>query len=420
MAPPTQENMNGEDHTTTVRVICPQDLVIAVMGMTGAGKSTFISLCTQNPAIVVSHGLNSCTSRVSVHTTEHFGRTIHLIDTPGFDDTERSDVDTLHEIAYWLSAAYENGIRISGLIYLHRVTNTRLQGAAFRSLNVFKRICGSENYCGIILATTRWDELKPEQIGLASSRHRDLCENNQYWGDILEAGGRAVALSAARIDAMKILEHIVGKERKMTLAFQKQMSEELRPIRETDAGKFLSLIPDAFYRDMDPQIEEDMNSLENNLSLAPSQHQGRLNEVESELSKLHMTSEDLKVLWEQNIQANLEKTREESTMSEEQYERLKNQVKFARATLPVDDRVHAVQRYLSATGPLPSISDASPTVNSFPTIPGAVRGRSEEILVVKQERIATTYRRSKLTAFSVVGTGLAAAQLVAAIACTVM
>jgi predicted GTPase len=34
-------------------------------------------------------------------------RTIHLIDTPGFNDTGRSDGETLQELAFWLAAAHE-------------------------------------------------------------------------------------------------------------------------------------------------------------------------------------------------------------------------------------------------------------------------------------------------------------------------
>ena len=54
--------------------------------------------------MTVGDGLESCTSQV--HTTEPFafrGRTITLIDTPGFDDTHISDTDILKRIALYLS-----------------------------------------------------------------------------------------------------------------------------------------------------------------------------------------------------------------------------------------------------------------------------------------------------------------------------
>ena len=50
-------------------------------------------------------GLESCTADVRV--AEEFaldGRTVTLIDTPGFDDTTKSDTDILKLIAFFLAA----------------------------------------------------------------------------------------------------------------------------------------------------------------------------------------------------------------------------------------------------------------------------------------------------------------------------
>ena len=51
-------------------------------------------------------GLESCTAEVEL--TNEFtldGRTVALIDTPGFDDTSRSDMDVLKMIATSLATA---------------------------------------------------------------------------------------------------------------------------------------------------------------------------------------------------------------------------------------------------------------------------------------------------------------------------
>lgn len=37
----------------------PSDVVVAVMGMTGSGKSTFVSLCT-NEDVEIGHDLHGC------------------------------------------------------------------------------------------------------------------------------------------------------------------------------------------------------------------------------------------------------------------------------------------------------------------------------------------------------------------------
>src|SRR6202044_2750014 len=75
------------------------DVHIAVMGVTGAGKSSFISLLSDK-TVAVGHDLQACTQSVDVYACKLFpGRNVYLIDTPGFDDTKRSDTEVLRELA---------------------------------------------------------------------------------------------------------------------------------------------------------------------------------------------------------------------------------------------------------------------------------------------------------------------------------
>ena len=80
-----------------------EDVVIVVMGMAGSGKSTFINLLADEK-VKVGHSLQSCTSEVQVASfSTRFGRPGYLIDTPGFDDTNRCDTEILKEIAAFLT-----------------------------------------------------------------------------------------------------------------------------------------------------------------------------------------------------------------------------------------------------------------------------------------------------------------------------
>lgn len=55
----------------------------------------------------VGDGLKSCTAGMELSKPfELLGRTVRLIDTPGFDDTIRSDTDILMMIAAYLSKMY--------------------------------------------------------------------------------------------------------------------------------------------------------------------------------------------------------------------------------------------------------------------------------------------------------------------------
>ena len=94
-----------------------------VMGATGSGKSTVSSVCltiiarnssdclqfinlASGSNLRVGTGLESCTAEVQL--ADKFtldGRSVTLIDTPGFDDTSKSDSDILEMIAAFLATA---------------------------------------------------------------------------------------------------------------------------------------------------------------------------------------------------------------------------------------------------------------------------------------------------------------------------
>lgn len=82
---------------------------------------------------------------------------IHLVDTPGFDDTNKKDVEVLREIASWLVVSANNDILLSGLVYLHPMTDNRFRGSAMRNLYMFKKLCGERCLPSVVLATTMWD-----------------------------------------------------------------------------------------------------------------------------------------------------------------------------------------------------------------------------------------------------------------------
>lgn len=53
---------------------------------------------------MVSDGQSSCTREVvAAPDFQLDGRTVRLIDTPGFDDSDRSDVDVLKTVAMFMA-----------------------------------------------------------------------------------------------------------------------------------------------------------------------------------------------------------------------------------------------------------------------------------------------------------------------------
>lgn len=86
-------------------------MIIALMGETGSGKSSFIQNVTGSKSVKIGHGLESGsflltrierhhwqrseTLKVEAYSISIGGRVVTLVDTPGFDDTYKSDVEVL-------------------------------------------------------------------------------------------------------------------------------------------------------------------------------------------------------------------------------------------------------------------------------------------------------------------------------------
>ncbi|KAK0734756.1 hypothetical protein B0T26DRAFT_746625 [Lasiosphaeria miniovina] len=103
-----------------------REVVIAVMGVTVAGKSYLIRAITEK-AVRAVEGI----------TMKYRDVSLTLLDSPGFKDTYRSDTDVLYEISSYLAGTYSQGSKLSGIIYVHPITDVRMDGPSLRSLRMF-------------------------------------------------------------------------------------------------------------------------------------------------------------------------------------------------------------------------------------------------------------------------------------------
>jgi L-lactate utilization protein LutC len=176
---------------------------------------------------------------VTMHTMSvpDVAKRICLIDTPGFNDTNRTDADILQEVAYWLVKSYQLGIRLNGIIYLHNITDVRMTGSAVRGLSVFKAICGAENFYGVTMATTFWDLV--EDIEKADQDTRELRQNPRFWKDFVDGKCTTRSLSAGKTSAMELVTAIAHSDKRLILKMQRELVDEGLLIYETDAGREL-------------------------------------------------------------------------------------------------------------------------------------------------------------------------------------
>ncbi|KFY81755.1 hypothetical protein V500_11115 [Pseudogymnoascus sp. VKM F-4518 (FW-2643)] len=149
--------------------------------------------------------------------------TVFLIDTPGFDDTNRSDTEVLREIASWLGASYKSNILLHGIIYLHRITDIFMQGSARKNLILFRQLCGQEALKKVILVTTMWDKV-PEEEGI--KRERELINTPDLWGWMLGKGSTCHRHNNTEGSARDIVSNLAGHKTPITTDLQRQLVEE--------------------------------------------------------------------------------------------------------------------------------------------------------------------------------------------------
>jgi len=222
---------NSVSHDVPLPVITPDDFVIAVMGVTGVGKSTFISHF--NRAAIAGDSLTSCTINVGIHEARVGNRKCFLVDTPGFDDTTRSDTDILREVADWLNRSYQAKIKLAGIIYLHRIGDTRMTGAAMKNLRMFKKLCGDGGLSCVVLSTTMWSK-SPTAKEL--QREQELIHQEEFWAGMIRKGSMVFRHDDGLASATQIIKFIVDRQQKITLKIQEEMANG-KSLDETSAGQ---------------------------------------------------------------------------------------------------------------------------------------------------------------------------------------
>lgn len=309
--------------------IGPNDIVIAVMGMTGVGKSTFISYFSDE-SVMIGHTLEACTNKVAIlPATLSDGTKLFLADTPGFDDTYKSDTDILREVASWLAEAYKNKIKLTGIIYLHRILDVRLGGSAMKNLRMFKALCGDDGLGSVVLATTRWSSVSVEE---GTNRERQLCENPKMWKVMIEKGSQVFRVEQDREEAAgeEIIQYLINRRRPVTLDIQRDLVDKGMTLDRTAAGQEVTAEIEKQRLEYERKITELRSEMNEAMAKRDQERQEEIKEFKAELeAKMKEAREN-----ERKLQADKEELRrqmdsEARKQREQLLEKLRHQERMA-------------------------------------------------------------------------------------------
>lgn len=191
-----------------------KDIVIAVLGPTGAGKSSFINMILSGredhakASATVGHSLESCTGEVSMVRLldPALESRVVFVDTPGFGHTYRSDTMILSMISDWMKKIYNKDMKLAGILYLHRISDNRVSTTPtpLTNLTIFEKLCGKQALRNVVLATTMWDEVH-EQEG--TEREQEL--QQKYWKGMIQGGSKTFRYFRDQQSAWTIVQHFL-------------------------------------------------------------------------------------------------------------------------------------------------------------------------------------------------------------------
>ncbi|KAJ6513035.1 P-loop containing nucleoside triphosphate hydrolase protein [Mycena sanguinolenta] len=214
------------------------------MGPTGSGKTSFINMLSGSN-FRVGNSLQSCTNTVQVAPRFQLnGRWVTLIDTPGFDDTTRSDTEILTQIAAFVATAYASGKKLAGVIYMHRISDVRMGGISTRNFKVFRQLCGESTLRNVVVVTNMWSQVAPD---VGEAREAELASDERFFRPVLEKGARMLRNYNNVPSAQAILRYLIGNQ-PVVLRIQRELVDEKKNIGQTAAGEELT-------RELNAQIQ---------------------------------------------------------------------------------------------------------------------------------------------------------------------
>jgi GTPase SAR1 family protein len=190
-------------------------IAILFLGKSGSGKSSLVAALSSQK-VDVEHSLSSGTERLQTfnlsrrHGTAIGYDDVVLVDTPSFDNSAMGDDAVLEEIRSGLQKLHEKNIPVASIVYTHRVTDTRMNGSARKSLDLCKAICGYNAAPRLAFVTTGWDVVETDEVQErgAIERESTLARDFGFWGDFMEKGSHMFRSHGPQRSALKVLKKL--------------------------------------------------------------------------------------------------------------------------------------------------------------------------------------------------------------------
>ena len=137
---------------------------------------------------------------------------------------------------------------LSGLIYIHRISDNRFGGIAGRNFDMFRKLCGDTALKNVVLVTNMWGEVSRD---IGEAREGEL--SSEFFKSALHKGAKMVRHHNTIESAHKIIR-MIAENPPVVLRIQRELVDERRDIVNTAAGQ-------AINRELNDQIQRNQAEL---------------------------------------------------------------------------------------------------------------------------------------------------------------
>ena len=129
---------------------------------------------------------------------------------------------------------YERGCKLSGVIYIHRISDKRFTGMAGRNFRMFRELCGDSTLKNIVLVTNMWGQVSPEE---GQDRENQL--TSKFFKPVLDKGAQMIRHHNTVESAHNVIRAII-RNHPIVLQIQREIVDEGKAIVDTAAGEVVN------------------------------------------------------------------------------------------------------------------------------------------------------------------------------------
>ena len=179
---------------------------------------------------------------------------------------------------------YEKGSRLSGVIYIHRISGGQFGGISGRNFDAFCKLCGDAALKNVVLVTNMWEGVPPD---VGEAREYELF--SKHFKPALHKGARMVQHRNTVQSAHDIIQMIVANT-PVVLQIQRELIDERKDIVGTMAGEAINRELDEQGRRHQVELREVREEMMR--ALKEKDEQTR-RELEEETRRLHERMEEI-------------------------------------------------------------------------------------------------------------------------------